>query len=402
MDKVYSHEIIFQENEYDHLENKLLQFEDTHSVYRCFANFLAKKFECKYVLFYSDINSSNGRVLNYGERVSRAVNIRTEIEERKNSLVREDALFRHKSGGFSAPFKTETGEKGYIFIGPRMDGIYHSMNILREMIPVVRTLNHVLIYIQSMKERRANDQMKYAFSKYVSSEIVDSLVKNPESANLGGKKANLSIIFTDLQEFTSLSETLDPEKLVKILNMYFSEMSEVIFGLSGTIDKFEGDAIMAFFGAPKNLEDHAIRCCLSALRLHRMEKILNEQLIFEKLIEKPLYTRIGINTGEVVVGNVGSESRFEYTAIGSNVNIASRIESCNKEYGTQILISEQTFESVKNYFNCRYVDSAQLKGVSKPIKIYELISENENLLKNIGKYDRIQDDLEELEFLEEI
>jgi len=399
MERVHTHEVIFQENEYDHLENRLLQLDDSHAVFRVFANFLAKKFECKYVLFYSDINSPNGKVLNYGERVPRAMNMRAEIDERKNSGIAEDALLRHKNGGFSAPFRMEDGSKGYVFIGPRMDENYHTMNILREMIPVVRTLNHVLIYLQAMKQRRESDQMKFAFSKYVSAEVVDSLIKNPESANLGGKKANLSVIFTDLQEFTSLSETLDPEKLVKILNMYFSEMSEVIFGLGGTIDKFEGDAIMAFFGAPKTLEDHAVRCCISALRLRRMEKILNEQLIHEKLITYPLYTRIGINTGEMVVGNVGSATRFEYTIIGSNVNLASRIEDCNKKYGTQILISEQTYELVKDFFECEYIDETMLKGVSKPVKLYELISEKENLLSVMGKYDRIQSDISELQSL---
>ena len=402
MELAQTHEILFQENEYDRLENTLIKSESAQAVYRLMGNFLARKFDCRYVLFYSDVNSASGRVLNYGERFPNSMNVGERVAERRNSGARQDALFRHSDGGFSAPFGIPGGERGYIFVGPRMDGERHSMNLLREMIPVVRTLGHVLLYIDSMKEKRKNDQMKFAFSKYVSADIVDSIVKNPEKVDLGGKKATLSVIFTDLQEFTSLSETLDPEKLVRILNMYFSEMSEVIFGLCGTIDKFEGDAIMAFFGAPKELDDHALRACLSALRLRRMETILNEQLLRENLITEPLYTRIGINTGEMVVGNVGSATRFEYTIIGSNVNIASRIEDCNKVYGTQILISEQTYSTVKDFFNCAFVAEAELKGVSHPVRLYELISENERLLSRIGDFDRIQYAVEEAEVLEEL
>ena len=272
---------------------------------------------------------------------------------------------------------------------------------MREMIPVVRTLNHVLVYLEAMKSRRERDMMRFAFSKYVSSDVVESLIENPEEVELGGKRAELSVIFTDLREFTSLSETLAPENLVKILNMYFSEMSEVIFGLGGTIDKFEGDAIMAFFGAPHTLVDHAVRCCLAALRLRRMERILNEQLVSSGLVSSPLYTRIGVNSGDMVVGNIGSASRFEYTIIGSNVNIASRIEDCNKKYGTQILISGRTFDMVKDFFVCRFVERTSLKGVSAPVDLYELVEESEVLLSQIRKYDRMRaDDCEVGELIE--
>lgn len=411
MEHDLSREILFQENEYDLLEKRLMQVDSFQAVFRIMANFLAKKFECRYVLFHSDINSADGRVLNYGERVPNSMNMHAEISERRKSSIGKDALLRHSSGCFSVPFKLGDDELGYIFVGPRMDGERHSMNNLRDMIPVVRTLNHVLLYISAVKEREKLNQMKFAFSKYVSAEVVDSIIKNPDEVELGGKKAVLSVIFTDLQEFTSLSELLPPEKLVRILNMYFSEMSEVIFGLCGTIDKFEGDAIMAFFGAPRVLEDHAVRCCLSALRLRRMEVILNEQLIREKLIDTPLYTRIGINTGEMVVGNVGSATRFEYTIIGSNVNIASRIEDCNKVYGTQILISEQTYNSVKDLFECRFVADANLKGVSHHVKLYELIGEKPELVAQVSKFDRNAvamiaaanaDDVDEVEELEEV
>lgn len=400
MEDFSTNEIVFMENEYDHLENRLLSLESPQVVYRVLANFLARKFGCTYVLFYSDVHSDSGRVLNYGERVPGAASVSDIVAERR-AYAAHDRLLKHRNRGFSVPFRMEDGTPGCIFVGPRMDGTLHTMNAMREMIPVVRTLNHVLVYLEAMKSRRERDMMRFAFSKYVSSDVVESLIENPEEVELGGKRAELSVIFTDLREFTSLSETLAPENLVKILNMYFSEMSEVIFGLGGTIDKFEGDAIMAFFGAPHTLVDHAVRCCLAALRLRRMERILNEQLVSSGLVSSPLYTRIGVNSGDMVVGNIGSASRFEYTIIGSNVNIASRIEDCNKKYGTQILISGRTFDMVKDFFVCRFVERTSLKGVSAPVDLYELVEESEVLLSQIRKYDRMRaDDCEVGELIE--
>jgi adenylate cyclase len=157
--------------------------------------------------------------------------------------------------------------------------------------------------------------------------------------------------------------------------MYLTEMSQVIISLGGTIDKFEGDAIMAFFGAPHELPDHAVRCCLAALRMKRMEKVLNDQLIREGLITTPLFTRIGINSGDMVVGNVGSLQRLDYTVIGSNVNIASRLENANKDFNTSVLISGSTYELVKDYFECSCLGHVTLKGVRRPVEVYQLMEQ---------------------------
>ncbi len=396
-------DFIFLENEYDVIEKKLLSLDSPRDVYKNLANIIAKKFNCKYVLFYSDIDAPDARVLSYGEQAGNSVSISNEIEERKKSSAGRYALLVHVGGGFSVPFMFPDGELGYIFVGANMQGNLYQMSMLKEMLPIVRILNHTLVYMEALRGRLERDQLRYAFSKYVSPDVVDSIVEHPEQIALGGKRACLSVVFTDLQGFTSMSDEMEPEVIVRILNQYFTEMGQVILGLGGTIDKFEGDAIMAFFGAPKTMEDHAIRCCLSALRMRKMEALLNERLLESKLISKPLYTRIGINTGDMIVGNVGAVQHLEYTIIGSNVNIASRIENCNKVYGTQILMSEQTYNLVSDYFECRYVDSAYLKGVKQAIKLYELLSEKpsiKELLEDFGRSRAVYSDddavLEEL------
>jgi adenylate cyclase len=211
-------------------------------------------------------------------------------------------------------------------------------------------------------------------------------------------------MFTDLQGFTTLSDSMDPVKLVRVLNMYLNEMSEVILALGGTIDKFEGDAIMAFFGAPIPMSDHAIKCCKAALRMKKMETIINNQLMAEKILTQPLHTRIGINSGDMVVGNVGSLKRIDYTIIGGNVNIAARIETVNKDYNTSVLIGEQTYELVKDYFVTRMVDTVKLRGISKPVVVYELLGEKtlDKDVSGLNKADDVSFEiLEELEVQED-
>ncbi len=163
------------------------------------------------------------------------------------------------------------------------------------------------------------------------------------------------------------------------MNLYLNEMSAVIVSLGGTIDKFEGDAIMAFFGAPAVMADHALQACRAAVRIKKMEYILNEQIIREKLSPERFFTRIGINSGEMIVGNIGSINRLNYTIIGNEVNIAARIETVNKKYGTGILVSEQTWRLVNSEFSGRRLDSVKLKGVSRPVTVYALGDEKSEI-----------------------
>ena len=164
--------------------------------------------------------------------------------------------------------------------------------------------------------------------------LVKELESNPQKARLGGDRRFITIFFSDLANFTTLSERFEPERIVSLLNEYFTEMSQVILDSQGVIDKYQGDGIMAFWGAPISLEDHAARACLAALECQvRMGKI-NESLSREGI--PPLSMRIGLHSGDAVVGNMGSAQRFDYTIIGDNVNLASRLEGVNKQFGTKV------------------------------------------------------------------
>jgi len=169
-----------------------------------------------------------------------------------------------------------------------------------------------------------------AFSRYLAPEIISEIVKDPDKLNLGGEKREMTAIFTDIQGFSAISEQLDPAHLVRLLNKYLTAMSNIIMENLGTIDKYMGDAIIAFFGAPLFNAEHGALACRSALAIKAAEKELNEIIINEKMSPVPIFTRIGINTGEMVVGNMGAEKKMDYTIMGNAVNLASRIEGVNK------------------------------------------------------------------------
>ncbi len=208
------------------------------------------------------------------------------------------------------------------------------------------------------------------FSKYVSSQIVEELMKNPDSTALGGKKQKTTILFSDIRGFTSMSEKFEPEEIVSLLNEYFSEMSGVIFNWNGTLDKYIGDAMMVLFGAPILGADDELRAVTAAIEMQRKLKKLNEH--FEKRGHKTIGVGIGINTGEVVVGNIGSENRLEYTAIGDSVNLASRL--CSVAAGGQIIISDFTYNHVKDFISVNKLEMVQVKGKADKIQIYEVLN----------------------------
>ncbi|HOT75329.1 MAG TPA: adenylate/guanylate cyclase domain-containing protein [Candidatus Wallbacteria bacterium] len=208
------------------------------------------------------------------------------------------------------------------------------------------------------------------FSKYVSSQIVDELMKNPDSTALGGKKQKTTILFSDIRGFTSMSEKFEPEAIVSLLNEYFSEMSGVIFNWNGTLDKYIGDAMMVLFGAPILGSDDELRAVTAAIEMQRKLKKLNE--FFDKKGQKTIGVGIGINTGDVVVGNIGSENRLEYTAIGDSVNLASRL--CSVAKAGQIIISDFTYDHVKDFIEVNKLEMVQVKGKAEKIQIYEVLS----------------------------
>ena len=227
---------------------------------------------------------------------------------------------------------------------------------------------YLLRFIIEQKERRF---IEGAFGHYVNKAVIAQIIKNPELLKLGGDKREITVFFSDIEGFTTVSEKMKPEELVSFLNEYLGEMTEIILGKEGTLDKYEGDAIMAFWGAPIPVSAHAKNACEAALANQKKLDELRTKWVKAGL--PALRVRMGLNTGAAVVGNMGSANRFNYTAMGDNVNLASRLEGINKEYGTGIAISESTYSQVKDDFVCRELDLIRVKGKEKPVRIYELI-----------------------------
>ena len=223
-----------------------------------------------------------------------------------------------------------------------------------------------------ISERQQNILIKGMFSQYVSKSVVNELIANPNKLQLGGEKKNLSILFSDIAGFTTFAEKKQPEELVSFINEFLNDMSDIIIENEGTLDKYLGDAVMAFWGAPLEIKDHAEKACTTALQMQAKLAQLREKWM--KSGEAPIYIRIGINTGDVIVGNIGGAKRFDYTVLGDDVNLASRLEGANKEYGTNIMISDATYEFVKDKFHVRELDVIKVKGKTEPTKVYELIS----------------------------
>ncbi len=208
----------------------------------------------------------------------------------------------------------------------------------------------------------------HSFGRYVPKEIVRSLVEQGREIVLGGEKRTITIMFTDIKDFTSSSEAMPVETLMSSLAEYFDLLSKIILETEGTIDKFIGDSIMAFWGAPKIVDEQANKACLAALRCRKACR----QLLKENGEEK-WYTRFGIHAGEVIVGNIGTAERMNYTAIGDSVNIASRLEGINKAYQTSITISQTVKESLDASFVTRPLDIVAVKGKKQKLEIYELV-----------------------------
>ena len=224
----------------------------------------------------------------------------------------------------------------------------------------------------SITEGKDKRKIKKMLSQYVSPSILSTLIdKSPEDVLKAevGTRETLTILFSDIRGFTSISEQFEAEKVVDILNGYLSGMVDVIFMHEGTLDKFIGDAIMAFWGAPIRVRDHGMRAVETAIDMIRQLEVYNEGLKAKGM--SPLSIGIGINTGDVILGNIGSEKKLDYTVIGDNVNLASRMEGLTKEYGCPVLITESTYKEVHDMIHCRVVDIVRVKGKTKGIKIFE-------------------------------
>lgn len=227
--------------------------------------------------------------------------------------------------------------------------------------------------LQYRLEDRQSRFLKNAFQFYVSPSVIDKLIEDPARLSLGGEKRELTMFFSDIQGFTSISERLDAVKLVSFLNIYLSIFTDIILKSGGTVDKYVGDAVVAFWNAPLPIEDHALRAVRSAMECQRVLDEMRAELKAQFGVD--VYGRIGLNTDVVSVGNFGSKMRFNYTMIGDGANLASRLEGVNKAFGLYILISESTYEAVKHAIVCRRVADIQVVGKLEAIRTYTPVGE---------------------------
>ncbi|MFH1654243.1 MAG: adenylate/guanylate cyclase domain-containing protein [Pseudomonadota bacterium] len=227
--------------------------------------------------------------------------------------------------------------------------------------------------LRALTEGREKRFIKGVFSRYVPPAVVDRMVGNPALLTLGGEQRMVSSLFSDIASFTSISEKFEPKILVQFLNEYLGLMNEVLFKYGATLDKYEGDAIIAFFNAPLDLEHHEKKSTMCALEMQKASLKISE--IWKERAGREIRTRIGVNTGPAVVGNMGSQGRFDYTAIGDTINLASRLEGINKFYSTYLMISEVTAKALDDSIVVRPVDRVRVKGKKEPILIFEALGE---------------------------
>lgn len=225
---------------------------------------------------------------------------------------------------------------------------------------------------QLLTEERQRLWIKRAFQRFVSPEVVERLVENPAALQFGGEVRNLTVLFSDIRDFTGYTERHPPQEVVQMLREYLTRMVDQVLAQQGTLDKFIGDAVMAIFGAPVPLPDHAERACRAALAMIAELETLQAKWVAEG--REPFRIGIGINSGDMVVGNLGSEQLFDYTVVGDGVNLGARLESLNKEYRTKvpIIISESTYEAARDHLEVRRLGEVIVKGKTRPVVVYEL------------------------------
>ncbi len=232
-------------------------------------------------------------------------------------------------------------------------------------------------------EEREKKKVKGAFQHYLNPAVINQLMEHPERLKLGGDKKFMTVFFSDVRGFTTISEALSPEKLTALLNEYFTPMTKIILDSNGLLDKYIGDAIMAVWGAPIPIENHADRSLFSSLKMLDELEVLQQKWKAEGL--PFLDIGIGLNTGDMVVGNMGSDQRFDYTVLGDAVNLGARLEGINKNYGTRIICSEFTKKSLKEpeKFVLRELDNIQVKGKNEPVRIFEVMRFKESEKQNV-------------------
>ncbi|MEN6585912.1 MAG: adenylate/guanylate cyclase domain-containing protein [Sulfuricella sp.] len=224
--------------------------------------------------------------------------------------------------------------------------------------------------LESLDMERQKQLVTSALGCYVSAKVVEQIMADPSRLQLGGERKTLTMLFSDLESFSLLAERLEPELLTTLLNDYLSDMTDIILDEGGTVDKYLGDAIVAFWNAPLDQPDHASRACRAALRCQqRLEERADD---YRSRTGSTLKARIGLHTGEVIVGNMGSRTRFDYSMIGDAANLASRLESANKAFGTHIMVSEATWNEIGTEFVGREIGVVKVTGRTAPVRVFEL------------------------------
>lgn len=287
-----------------------------------------------------------------------------EFGERAFNLVREK-----KTVNLEWQFKRKNGEKIWFRIAG--DPVAEQEEVLWTIVDIT----------ERVEAQEKIEQLAGKLSKYLSPQVYQSIFSGQKNVKIEAYRKNLTVFFSDIKGFTELTDSLEPEVLSSLLNNYLNEMSKIALKYGGTIDKFVGDAIMIFFGDPetKGQKEDAKACVMMAIEMRERMKYL-QKMWEDQGISKPLRIRIGVNTGYCNVGNFGSEDRLDYTIIGGEVNLASRLES-NAEAG-QILISHETYALVKNQIVCEKKEEIKVKGIAHKVQTYQVIDTQEDLVKS--------------------
>ncbi len=261
------------------------------------------------------------------------------------------------------------------------------LNMVYPLLVILAVYISITVY-KYLSESRQKRFIRSAFSTYLAPTVVQQLIDSPENLELGGEEREITAFFSDVQGFTSISEKLTPPELVELLNEFLTEMTNIILKHEGTVDKFEGDAIIAFYGAPNALENQAETACLTCVDMQKRLGELREKWHQEGKPE--LKMRIGLSTGPAVVGNMGSRNRMDYTMMGDTVNTAARLEGVNKIYGIYTLVCETTFKKASQRIWGREIDSINVVGKAEPVTVYQILGYagdiDDTLLKMTGLY----------------